>query len=614
MEENEVEQYDPTSEICELVRGSEDNYVNGETKTSKYVSFNQYENIEKINAYLNSKHISGDTDAEGREKPFFNIVTAAVNIWYRATDIDRKDITIVADKRQYWLMAFIATIHLQEWMKRARFGAFLNDWGRTLAQFGSAILKFVEKDGILIPTVVPWTGAIVDVINFDDNAKIEKYYNNAAQLRNNKSFNQKAVEQLISEAETIRKNLSGEEQDNIDDYYEIYEVHGKFPLSWHTKDPKDADKYVEQMYTISFQLDSDNETYLDYVLAGGLADEQYMITHLIEEKGRTQSIGAVEYLFDAQWMQNHTAKLIKDQLDLASLQIFQTADGGFLGMNVLSAMQNGDILVHTPNNELTQVNNSSHDIASLQAYGRMFYENGQRIVSATDAIAGNNMPANTPYSSLELMNTESHGLFEIMTENKGFHIEDMMRKFVLPYIKKKMDTNEELAATLSSVNLEKFDSIYVPAQAIRNANKKVAEQMFNDQVAAIPDLAGEENDVRNELKQLGAQRFLKPSDIDTKTWNDFFDDFIWNAEVVVTSEQKDKQTILTTLSTALKAIVADPTLLTDPTKKFIFGKILENTGAISAVELSNLPTPRIDPRASGESPKSVGDLATIKTQ
>jgi hypothetical protein len=44
--------------------------------------------------------------------------------------------------------------------------------------------------------------------------------------------------------------------------------------------------------------------------------DPYMITHLIEEDGRTLSIGAVEYLFDAQWMQNHTVKNMKDLLDL----------------------------------------------------------------------------------------------------------------------------------------------------------------------------------------------------------------------------------------------------------------------------------------------------------
>jgi hypothetical protein len=43
--------------ICELVRKAERDYVDGTTTIGKYVEFSQYENIEKIDAYLNSKHL-----------------------------------------------------------------------------------------------------------------------------------------------------------------------------------------------------------------------------------------------------------------------------------------------------------------------------------------------------------------------------------------------------------------------------------------------------------------------------------------------------------------------------------------------------------------------------
>ena len=45
-EENIVQDY--RSEICELVRTNKHNYINGESRLSKYVTFSQYENIEKI--------------------------------------------------------------------------------------------------------------------------------------------------------------------------------------------------------------------------------------------------------------------------------------------------------------------------------------------------------------------------------------------------------------------------------------------------------------------------------------------------------------------------------------------------------------------------------------
>ena len=74
----------------------------------------------------------------------------AVNIWYRATDIDRKDIRIKATKQRDILGAFLATIHLQEWMRKDNFGKFLNDWGRSLAKYG---YPFGPEDWIFHTTI-----------------------------------------------------------------------------------------------------------------------------------------------------------------------------------------------------------------------------------------------------------------------------------------------------------------------------------------------------------------------------------------------------------------------------------------------------------------------------
>ena len=89
---------EPQDNIYAITRKMENDYIFGTTKFSKYVTLSQYETVSRIDAYANSKHISGDKDSMGRDKPFFNICTASENIWYRATDIDRKNIKIEADK------------------------------------------------------------------------------------------------------------------------------------------------------------------------------------------------------------------------------------------------------------------------------------------------------------------------------------------------------------------------------------------------------------------------------------------------------------------------------------------------------------------------------------
>lgn len=581
------------NEICNLIRKAENDYISGVTTISKYVQFSQYENVEKIDAYLNSKHTSGDTDSLGRDKPFFNIVTAAVNIWYRATDIDRKNIKIKADKLAQYLAAFVASIHLQEWMRRNAFGQFLNDWGRSLARYGSSVLKFVEKDGKLIPSVIPWNRMISDTVDFENNPKIEILWMTPAQLRKNKNYDQDMVESLLDTV-TRRETLGKQTKDNLTGYIKLYEVHGELELCNLTDDEKDEDTYVQQMHVVSFV--AKKKGYDDFTLYRGKeAQDPYMLTHLIKEDGRSQAIGAVEHLFEAQWMVNHSQKAIKDQLDLASKLIFQTSDGQFIGQNVLDAIQNGQILIHKPQEPLTQLANNSHDITSLQAFGKQWEVLAQEITSTPDAMRGDNQPAGTAWRQVEALRQESHSLFELMTENKGLHIEEMMRKFVIPFLKKQMDTKEELSAILDSENLTQFDSMYVPNEAIRRHNDQIKNQVLSGQVAQPPDLNALQGQVKQEQASNGNQRFLKPDDLDNKTWKQVLNDLEWNVSVDVTNEETDTEGIMTTLTTVFKTIATNPSILQDPNMKMLFNKILEQTGAVSPLELVAQPPPTNQP-------------------
>lgn len=620
MEETQV--LDNTKDVCELVRQAEQNYITGTTTISKYVEFSQYENIEKIDAYLNSRHISGETDSMGREKPFFNIVTAAVNIWYRATDIDRKNIRIKATKRTDTLPAFLATIHLQEWMRRDAFGQFLNEWGRSLAKYGSSVCKFVETDGKLHASVVPWNRIISDQVDFYSDVQIEKLYYTPAQLKAKRGYDQKMVKALL-DTRSSRKDLNKQKRDNKNDYIEVYEVHGELPLSYITKKDIDDDTYVQQMHVISFVAKDDKEDeYDDFTLYKGReAQTPYMITHLIKEDGRSQSIGAVEYLFDTQWMKNHTVKAIKDQLDLASKLIFQTADPNFVGQNVINAIETGDILIHTPNNPLTQIQNNSHDVTSLVTLGDMFAINGQKLTGTTDAIAGNNFPSGTPYSQVALLNQESHDLFELMTENKGLHIEEMCRKFIIPYIKKQMDSSEEIAATLDAHDIQKVDMLYIPNEAIRRSNKRIAEEMFKfleDRNAPIPqpaNLPAEENIIKNELSPLGNQRFFSPHNDTSIKWKEAFKDLEWEVEVEVTNETSDKDAVFKTLTTVMQVIATNPAVLTDPNMKLLFNKIIEMTGVVSSIEISNTNnTPQQTSVSQPDVKAAVGGMQNVTTK
>tara|TARA_R110000868_G_scaffold75379_1_gene217547 strand:+ start:974 stop:2815 length:1842 start_codon:yes stop_codon:yes gene_type:complete len=588
--------------IGELVRMMETNYVNGQISQSKYVQVSMYEDIQKIDAYLNSKHTSGEKDSLDRDKPFFNIVTAAANIWYRSTDIDRKNIKIRASKNKDTINAFLATIHIQDWMRRENYGSFLNDWGRVLSRYGSAVVKHVEKEGRLIPSVIPWQRIIVDPVDFDANPKIELLELTEAQLYERKGYDKDMVDKLC-DAKKARELVDGHNIDNRSEYIKLYEIHGNLPKSYLTGKDKDDDIFVQQMHVISFVASKEDGKFDDFTLVSGQeAKDPYMITHLIKEDGQTLSMGAVRHLFDAQWMMNHTVKAIKDQLDLASKLIFQTSDGSFVGQNALSAIETGDILIHAPNQPITQVQNDSHDITALQNQGTMWSSVKNEIVGISESMLGNAAPSGTAWRQVEALLQQNTSLFELMTENKALHIEDMFRTYVIPHIKKKMDTSEEVSATLEDNDITKIDGKFIKNLTPKIINNAIKNKILygnpddltpvtpEEQAMVSTQVAGK---IQEGLQENGNQRFFKPDEIDTVTWKEAFDGMEWDLIVDITEESESTKDELTTLTTIFQTI-ADPAknaILSTPEGKMLFNKIITRAGSVSPLELNSTPSP-----------------------
>jgi len=597
--------------VHEIVREAEQQYTTGSVKLGDYVEFSMHDTIETIDAYLNSKHISGPKDSLNRDKPFFNIVTAAVNIWYRATDIDRKDIRFVPTKTSSIVLAFVANVLLQNWMDKARFGVFLNQWGRALARYGSAVAKFVERDGELLANVLPWNRLIVDQVDYYSLPRIEKLYKTPAQLKamaipGSPDYAGYDLEQVKALVDTIttRKTLKRQPKDNQPDFIELYEVSGVMDSRLLEDEPDESVEdeditYKQQIHIISFVGRDTKDGFDDFTLYRGRERKRTdMLTHLIEEDGRTLAIGAVEHLFEAQWMTNHSVKNMKDTLDLVSKVIFQTADPFYVGRNVLSAIEVGDILTHEEGKPLTLVNNQNASIVALQNFGTMWQSLARDITSTPEAIRGQTLPSGTPYALGAYLGSQANSLFEIMTENKGLAIEDMMREYVIPFLKKQLKNKDEIVGILDDAGIREIDSIYIPAEAVRRYNKRATEEVLNGAIPSPFVAEMEQNAIRQELGSLGNKRFFKPDELGKKQWAEIFSDFEWdNIRVEVTNEQVDKQAVLTTLSSVLQTIAANPAILQDPNAKMIFNQILAETGRLSPLQLSTQPAPA--PQASG---------------
>jgi hypothetical protein len=284
---------------------------------------------------------------------------------------------------------------------------------------------------------------------------------------------------------------------------------------------------------------------------------------------------------------------MKDTLDLASKLIFQTADTKFQGRNVLSAIETGEIMIHTADRPLTRLANDKPDIVAMQQFSQMWNNLGQEITSTPEAMRGTTMPSGTPYSLGAYLGGQANSLFELMTENKGLSIEDMARMFVIDHLKKKLKHKDEIVGILDDAGVEEIDAMFVPSEAIKRFNKQAKEDVLAGEVPEQFNQDQAEAQVRQSLDMSGNQRFFKPDELDQKDWDELFGDFDWNnIRVEVTNEQSDKQAVLQTLSALYTSLVTVNRAAAD----VVMRKILTETGVVSPMELSAIPaSPPIAP-------------------
>lgn len=587
-----------TQTIGEIVTKQETEYLRGGAVISKYVTFDLNENINKIEAYLNSKHVSGQYDSKGRRKPFPNIVISSRNVWYRATDIDRSQIRIRPTKIDHVIPAYLATALLQTWMRRENFGLFLNEWGRVLAGYGSAITKFVKNSTGLHASVKPWNRMIVDAVEFDPNPKIEVLELTEDQLRAS-NYDEEVVESLI-DAKRVRETLDLRKKDNKNDYYKLYELHGSFSVATLKQArgekvfAKDYKTFTDQMYVYSRLAGRTKKDTQDFVLFSGEEKESpYMLSHLIKEDGRSQSIGAVENLFEAQWIMNHSHKNIKDQLDMSSKILFQTSDPSFLGKNISTDVDHGFVFVHEVGSPMTAVNNSSSDTTAWQNFAATWKALGNEINGISESMLGINAKAGSAWRQTEALLNESHSLFDLMTQNKSFYLEMMIRKYIIPEIKTMMDSVEEISVTLQDHGIDQIQALYVKSEAKDRVKAVIKDYLLRGETPPAgfdpaEEARNQESKVEEELAVFGNQRFLKPSEIKGKVWKDMIKDMEWELEIDIVGEQTNNQEVMTTLNTALKVAI-DPNFANNPKAQFIVDKILTQSMVVSPIELASLP-------------------------
>ena len=553
----------------------------GTVQITAGLTFNAYQTIKKILFYTESKYESGQKDRRGKLKPFFNIVNFRVNVATRATDLDTKDIQIVADEPQFMPMSFLLQKEVYNWMKDVNFAKTLNEMGSTRAKFGGVLVKkcMEQEEGEeeeLELEVVDWRNVIVDPANPDDMV-IEKHY-----LNENELAEKDGAWDGVREAIDLVRKLPEKK-------LEVFEVTAELPEAY---SPDGGDKYTYRIQ--KFFMYNKARGGKAVILYHEFLDEfpyKYLAWENINGRlGR----GIVEDGFEAQQWTNDAVIKEKEAMELGSKVIFKSTDPSIQN-NILSEVENGQIIKIAPNTDLSIANTITNNLPEFRALIQSWDSQLEKTTSTFNAVTGETMPSGTAYRTTAILNQEATSMFDYRREEMGIFLVEIFTDWIIPYLLKKFNKAHILNAEFTAEELVAIDESY----SNYRANEEAIKTMESGTPVYAEDYAKLVEAEKLILKKGKSNRFL---DIPKGYYGN------WKPKVTIltTGEQKNKAVILESLNNVLMTAAKAPQVLTDPTLSKVFAKILEISGSgISPVSLNmsaNINAAQTDPAPAPQVP------------
>lgn len=552
--------------ILRTINTEIENFKTKQVQIMPGLYFNQYDTIKQIYFHYNSKFETGEIDEDGDRKYFKNINRNPCKVYTKSIDFDTKDIRLLtvdgADTLKTWLMER----DLKYWMRDQQFGKTLNRIFTEIPVFGSVVVKFVKG-----------TLHFVDLRNFivDQRADtllgathiIEIHKFTPAQFQETAkslAWDHDKVEQILQEFFKMRD----------ESHIRVYERYGMVNVA-----PVDAaiPRYeYRRVYHADVGVDQyDQQGNLTSPHPGvELANDPFSLDELRKlywefhaEKipGRWLGYGVVEALFEPQYRVNELTNLQAKGSYWAALRIFQTRDGA-VNRNLFTDVRNGEIL--NVDQEITQIDMTDRNLAFFNQQNQDWMQTRDELTFSYDAVQGNRLPAGTPLGSAQLATAQALSYFETIQENIALDVKEMLFSVVIPEFEAQATPEHTLRIVGQDldeyIEMVKNDLTFkeVVRQAIMSLDGKPFPTNHDRDVIALA--------IAQSIKQ-GKEKILT---IPKGTYQGVK----YTVDIDITGESVDTRVRYATRFAILQAITADPTTLTDPTKKKIIAGMAEDGG------------------------------------
>lgn len=516
-------------------------------------TFSYPDTLIKINAYYNSRFLSGDYDDQGQKKIFYNIVKPSCDVATKFIDLDTKNIIFIPENNNDEYSLMLMQKKFKRWLKDNEFSVFLNECGQKLPKYGHIVVK-KTKEG--------WKN--VNLMNLRLDPSVSKLEDSPFVYEIN----------TMTRDEILEMNWNGDDLDYIKEekdnkqfiVYECYHKVGK-------------NKWERTIKTGLFNLKKDNgviET-PESMYVGKDTDKwlpsltlhkdnnklPYRECKFEEVEGRHLGLGFVEMLFDPQIRINEIQYLKAKALYLKALQVFYSRDEN-IGDNLITDVDFGDIK-HTTS-EIVQVQRDNVDLSAYNQEENRWDMAVTNLTHKTDIAMGDRLPSQTPLGLGELQAGLTISFFNLKRENFALFIKKIIFDDILPEFKKK---NKESHTILIPKTEDEYEILL--QETIESTLTDVVNKVV--QSGYIPSY-NELKDIKNKIEQ----KLRSKNNLEFKINKGFYDNLKANIDIIITGESLDISSKQSIYQFVLSTMATNPQILISPITRTIFFKIIELMG------------------------------------
>lgn len=540
-------------------------------KDNKGYYFSQYETLNLIDLYYNSKFETGAIDSEGQRKLFLNVCAFRSDVASKMIDLDTKDFVFIPDQEDSKWLSYFITKEFKEWCRENYFGELINTFVERFPKYGTVVSKRVGKRIENVP--------LRTLINQQD-AKSLQTASHVIQVHDKMTLQD--MQEFPDWKTEGLKLKPGEEKT-------VYERYGWVTKDWyekHTGNKAKAKGDVIDCLCICTltekRKDNVDKEYTGTVLfceEVKKGERPFQEAHWKQQDGRWLGIGEVENQFENQISRNMIANLRRRSLLWSSKKIFQSPDET-VSKNLIRDVKDGDVMRIMPNGNITQIDMASREVGEFNSTEAIWEKNSDQKSFTYEVATGEGLPSGTPFRLGVVLSNAVNSHFGMKREKLGLFLKRLIVEDVYDIFKKEKSREHTITVfgTESGINdLRKVASTL-------ELNKRITDWAMNDNSDNIPDF--------NALKQAIEMGYQQKSHLFIDIPDQAYEDVEHHVELTVTGEEIDTATKVQNLTTLYQSLAQTG----DPRAEQVLNRIMSLQGENLEAMIGEKPQPQQAPQ------------------